>query len=112
MKVLSTIEPQQRNNLLVLFAAGLLFWASLAALLPTLPLYVQDVGGTIQQVGLIMGAFAIGLIFSRPILGKLADQHSRKLVVLIGLAVVAIAPLGYLFVASVPLLLGILLGVC
>lgn len=105
MKVLSTIEPQQRQNLLILFAAGLLFWASLASLLPTLPLYVQDIGGTMQQVGLVMGAFAIGLILCRPTLGKLADQRSRKLVVLIGMAVVAIAPLGYLFVDSIPLLL-------
>ena len=105
MKVLSTLEPQQRKNLLVLFAAGLLFWSSLASLLPTLPLYVQDVGGTTQQVGFVMGAFAVGLLLCRPTLGKLADLRSRKLVVLIGMAVVAIAPLGYLFVSSIPALL-------
>ena len=105
MKVFSTIEPQKRKNLLVLFAAGLLFWSSLASLLPTLPLYVEDVGGTTQQIGFVMGAFAVGLLLFRPMLGKLADQRSRKLVVLIGMAVVAIAPLGYLFVNSIPLLL-------
>lgn len=105
MKVLSTLEPQQRKNLLVLFAAGLLFWSSLASLLPTLPLYVQDVGGTTQQVGFVMGAFAVGLLLCRPTLGKIADLRSRKLVVLIGMAVVAIAPLGYLFVSSIPVLL-------
>jgi len=105
VKVLSTLEPQQRKNLLVLFAAGLLFWASLGSLLPTLPLYVEDVGGTTQQIGLVMGSFAIGLLLGRPRLGKLADQRSRKLVVLIGMAVVAVAPLGYLFVKSIPLLL-------
>jgi len=105
VKVLSTLEPQQRKNLLVLFAAGLLFWASLGSLLPTLPLYVEDVGGTTQQIGLVMGSFAIGLLLCRPRLGKLADQRSRKLVVLIGMAVVAVAPLGYLFVKSIPLLL-------
>jgi len=105
VKVLSTLEPQQRKNLLVLFAAGLLFWASLGSLLPTLPLYVEDVGGTMQQIGLVMGSFAIGLLLCRPKLGQLADQRSRKLVVLIGMAVVAVAPLGYLFVKSIPLLL-------
>jgi len=105
VKVLSTLEPQQRKNLLVLFAAGLLFWSSLASLLPTLPLYVQDVGGTTQQVGFVMGAFAVGLLLCRPTLGKIADLRSRKLVVLIGMAVVAIAPLGYLFVSSIPVLL-------
>lgn len=105
MKVFNTLEPQQRKNLLVLFAAGLLFWSSLASLLPTLPLYVEDVGGTKQQIGFVMAAFAIGLLLCRPTLGKLADTRSRKLVVLIGVAVVAIAPLGYLFVKSIPLLL-------
>ena len=105
MNVLSTLEPQQRKNLLALFAACLLFWSSLASLLPTLPLYVQDVGGTTQQVGFVMGAFAVGLLLCRPTLGNLADRRSRKLVVLIGMAVVAIAPLGYLFVNSIPLLL-------
>jgi MFS family permease len=105
VKVFRSLEPQQRKNLLALFAAGLLFWASLGSLLPTLPLYVEDVGGTTQQVGVVMGAFAVGLLLCRARLGKLADQRSRKLVVLIGMGVVAIAPLGYLFVNSIPLLL-------
>jgi MFS family permease len=105
VKVFRSLEPQQRKNLLALFAAGLLFWASLGSLLPTLPLYVEDVGGTTQQVGVVMGAFAVGLLLCRAWLGKLADKRSRKLVVLIGMGVVAIAPLGYLFVNSIPLLL-------
>ena len=105
VKVFRSLEPQQRKNLLALFAAGLLFWASLGSLLPTLPLYVEDVGGTTQQVGVVMGAFAVGLLLCRARLGKLADQRSRKLVVLIGMGVVAIAPFGYLFVNSIPLLL-------
>lgn len=105
MKIFSTLEPQQRRNLFVLFAAGLFFWSSLASLLPTLPLYVEDVGGTRQQIGLVVGSFAVGLLLFRPWLGKLSDQRSRKLVVLIGMGVVAIAPLGYLFVKSIPLLM-------
>ncbi|MEW6497579.1 MAG: MFS transporter [Cyanobacteriota bacterium] len=105
MKIFSTLEPQQRKNLFVLFIAGLLFWASLASLLPTLPLYVEDVGGTKQQIGLVMGSFAVGLLLFRPRLGTLADRRSRKLVILIGVGVVAIAPLGYLFASSIPLLM-------
>jgi MFS family permease len=114
VNVLSTLEPHQRNNLLVLFVAGLLFWSSLASLLPTLPLYVEDVGGTTQQVGLVMGSFALGLLLFRPPLGNLADRRSRKLVVLIGMGVVAIAPLGYLFVKSIPalLLIRVFHGIC
>jgi len=77
----------------------------MASLLPTLPLYVQSVGGTKQQIGFVMGAFAIGLLLSRPQLGKIADSRGRKQVLLLGASVAAIAPLGYLLAQSIPLLL-------
>lgn len=54
-----------------------------------------------------MGAFAIGLILCRAWLGRVADQRSRKLVVLIGMVVAMVAPLGYLFVKSIPLLMAL-----
>ncbi|MEG4988950.1 MFS transporter [Microcoleus sp. BR0-C5] len=105
MNIFREIDPQPRRSLLTLFTAGLLFWSSLASLLPTLPLYVQFVGGTKQQIGFVMGAFAIGLLLSRPQLGKIADSRGRKQVLLLGASVAAIAPLGYLLAQSIPLLL-------
>jgi MFS family permease len=105
VKIFRSLEPQQRKSLLALFLAGLSFWISLTSLLPTLPAYIEDVGGTKQQVGLVMGSFAIGLLLFRSVVGRLADRRSRKLVVLIGTVVVGIAPLGYLFVESIPLLM-------
>lgn len=72
-----------------------------------MPLYISHIGGTEQQVGLVMGAFAIGLISSRPQLGTMADGHSRKRVLLIGLGVAAAAPLGYLLLPSVPMVFGL-----
>lgn len=105
MKVFLTFDATLRRNLLVLFTAGLLFWSSLASLLPTLPLYIEDVGGTKQQIGLVMGCFAIGLLLFRPWLGQVADKRSRKLVLVIGLGVAAIAPLGYMVVKSIPVLI-------
>ncbi len=91
---------------MILFITGLLFWISITTLLPTLPAYIQDVGATPQQVGFVMGCFAIGLLCSRTFLGKLADSHSRKLVILIGSIVAGTAPIGYIFVQSVPGLAG------
>lgn len=105
MNVFRTLDAHLQRNLLVLFTAGLLFWSSLASLLPTLPLYIEDVGATKQQIGLVMGCFAIGLLLFRSLLGRLADQHSRKIVLLIGMSAVAIAPLGYIMVQSIPLLM-------
>ncbi|MGJ3245948.1 MAG: MFS transporter [Elainellaceae cyanobacterium] len=105
MSLVQALNPQQRANLWVLFAAGLLFWSGLAAMLPTLPLYIQDIGGTSQQVGLVMGCFALGLLISRPRLARLADDRSRKIVLLIGMTAIAIAPLGYAIATSIPLLM-------
>ncbi|MGB3518467.1 MAG: MFS transporter [Elainellaceae cyanobacterium] len=105
MSAFSQLDPLLRRNLLILFTAGLLFWAGLASLLPTLPLYIEDIGGDRHQVGIVMGAFAIGLLASRPSLARLADARGRKVVLLIGMAAIAFAPLGYLATGSIPLLI-------
>jgi MFS family permease len=95
------LRPSDRRNLWSLFVAGLLFWASLASLLPILPLYVQSTGANGQVVGLVMGCFAIGLLGSRPQLARLADYRGRKVTLLLGMAVVAIAPFIYIFAESI-----------
>ncbi len=89
------LKPETTQNLLILFFTGLFFWTSLTLLLPTLPIYIEDLGGTAQQVGWVMGSFAIGLLLFRGVLGYLADRHSRKIVMLIGTTVVGLSPLGY-----------------
>lgn len=105
MNLLKTLTLSQKKNLAILGISGLLFWISLTSLLPTLPTYIADIGGSNHQIGLVMGSFAIGLLLFRAQLGKLSDQRSRKLVILIGAFVVGTAPLGYLFVNSIPLLI-------
>jgi MFS family permease len=105
LSALNDLDAKLRRNLLTLFAAGLFYWSSMASLLPTLPLYVEDIGASKQQIGVVMGSFAVGLLLCRPLLGKLADKRSRKLVLIIGAMVAAIAPLGYAVIKSLPLLM-------
>ncbi|MFM6199647.1 MAG: MFS transporter, partial [Dolichospermum sp.] len=101
MKAFDTFDPALRKNLLMLFAAGLFFWSGLSSLLPTLPLYIEHIGANKQEIGIVMGSFAIGVLLIRPLVGYLADHQGRKIVLLIGMFVVAIAPLGYLVVKSI-----------
>lgn len=89
----------------MLFTAGLLFWSGLASTLPVLPLYIRDVGGTSQQIGIVMGSFALGLLLARPQLAQMADHRGRKVVLLIGMVAIALAPIGYAVFASIPLLI-------
>ena len=71
--LVTSLEAAKLKNLLTLFAVGLFFWLSLTSLLATLPAYIQDIGGTPRQVGLVMGCFAIGLLLSRTLMGRTAD---------------------------------------
>lgn len=107
MEVWKALESSTKKKLIYLFVAGLLFWISITLLLPTLPTYIQDMGGTTKQVGIVMGCFAIGLLASRTWLGKVADRRSRKIVILIGAAVATLAPIFYVSVHSVAGLAGI-----
>lgn len=102
MKVFATFDPALRWNLAVLFSAGLCFWAGLAGLLPTLPLFIETLGATGSQIGVVMASFAAGLLLTRPQLARLADERGRKLVLLIGILAIAIAPFLYWLVILLP----------
>ena len=105
MTALINLESSQRRNLLFLFFTALLFWINITSLLPTLPTYIEDIGATRQQLGLVMGCVAIGLLPSRPNLGWLADYRSRKLVILIGSFTASVVAFSYIFAHSIPLLM-------
>ncbi len=78
-----------------MFLGGLLFWACMGSMLPVMSLYLKGAGADNQQIGWIMGSFAVGLLASRPTMGRLADLKSRKLVMTIGATVACLAPLCY-----------------
>ncbi|MEB3268096.1 MAG: MFS transporter [Leptolyngbya sp.] len=102
MTVFAQFSPALRWNLAILFVAGLCFWAGLAGLLPTLPLFIETLGATGQQIGMVMASFAIGLLAARPWLSRLADERGRKVVLLIGISAIAIAPFLYLWASALP----------
>ena len=85
-----------------MFVAGLCFWAGLAGLLPTLPLYIEQFGANGQQIGWVMASFAVGLLIMRPVMARMTDEQGRKPVLLIGLVSIAIAPLLYWLVPFFP----------
>jgi MFS family permease len=96
----------QRQQLWRLFGAAFLFWTSIAILLPTLPIHLENGGFDQKSIGLITGAFALGLLLTRPSLGKIADTQGRTRVLILGSLVAASAPLGYLMLHDIwPLVL-------
>ncbi|NJM97003.1 MAG: MFS transporter [Phormidesmis sp. RL_2_1] len=102
MGLFLNFEPALRRNLAIFFAASLCFWAGLAGMLPNLSLYIESFGASNQEIGWVMAAFAIGLLGFRPKMSRFTDRAGRKPALLIGVSVIAIAPLLYLSVSAVP----------
>lgn len=102
MRLFLSLEAGLRQNLAILFVAGLCFWAGLAGLLPNLPLYIETFDANGQQIGLVMASFAVGLLAFRPLMARLTDRQGRKPVLLIGISAIALGPIGYLAVQYLP----------
>ncbi|MEZ7977303.1 MAG: MFS transporter [Flavobacteriales bacterium] len=72
-----------------------LFMASFGMIMPELPGYL-DLMGAGHLLGYIIGLFTLGALMSRFFSGKIADRAGRKIVMVFGTAVTAIA--GFLYV--------------
>lgn len=93
------------KDLALLFGALGTFFLSLSMLIPTLPLYVRDLGGSPVEVGLVVGIFSLGVLAVRPFVGKAVDARGRRPLLLLGSGLVlAMAPLYAAFTAIAALL--------
>lgn len=85
--------------------ASFAFFASLQMFLPTLPLFVVAIGGRESEMGLVVGAFTISSLASRPFIGRAVDTKGRKIFLLVGAGIFLISSLLYIPAATVPWLL-------
>ncbi|CAM2861656.1 MFS transporter [Salinicoccus roseus] len=59
--------------------------------LPTLPLFVQEIGASDRWIGIVVGIFTFSALLIRPSAGKLLDTKGRAPVFLTGLALFVIS---------------------
>jgi MFS family permease len=79
---------------------------AVGATLPVLPDYVrEELNGSNFEVGVVTGAFAVTGIVCRPIAGNFADRRGRRITVIIGALLAAIAGCLYFLPAGIPGLL-------
>ena len=73
-----------------------LLWLGSTSIIPMLPVYIHQLGGTDTLAGLVMASFfAAGVLFQYPV-GRLADRVGRKPVLLAGLVAYGIASFAFL----------------
>ena len=72
------------KNFILICLAGFLYFGSFYFLLPTIPQFVQNIGGTAGQIGAVVGFFTLTSVLLRPYFGKLADGYGRKKMMMAG----------------------------
>lgn len=86
-----------------IFVVTMLGLLAVGATLPVLPRYVKGpIGSTDLAVGLVSGAFAFTGLAFRPLAGHLADARGRRLTVIVGALLSAVAGVLYFIPAGVP----------
>jgi MFS family permease len=73
-------------------------------MLPTMPIFVQSVGGQDWQIGVVMATFTATSIALRPFIGREADRRGRKGILLAGLVAFTVSTALYNYSSSLPLL--------
>lgn len=95
------------TTFLLVTSATFAYFVSLGALIPTIPRFVEGpLGKGEASVGLAVGAFSISAVLIRPFIGRLGDARGRRILMVLGSALVAASIFGILLVDSfLPLIL-------
>ncbi|MDA8211261.1 MAG: MFS transporter [Clostridia bacterium] len=73
------------------------------SLLPTLPVYIKELGGSTGTAGLALALLTIAAVFIRPVAGWALDGYGRKTIFLSGLVIFLLPSV--VFIGMVPLTL-------
>lgn len=99
------MERLWTRNFILLTVAMLLLFIGFYLLIPTLPLFIRELGGTESQVGLVIGIFTLSAVLFRPITGTLIDRYGRRPFLIAGLIFFAIMTYLYHRMAGIGALL-------
>lgn len=95
------------RDFVLICLSNLTIFLGLQVLLPTLPIYVEFLGGDEAMAGLVIGVFTISAVLIRPFVGMALDVYGRKIIYLSGLLLFLLSSLAYNWAPTVIMLLAI-----
>ncbi|MBU3136752.1 MFS transporter [Clostridium gasigenes] len=98
------MERLWTKNYIKLTITSLLLFSGFYLLMPTLPMFIKELGGSESQVGFIVGVFTISAVIIRPIIGGLMDKYGRRVFIISGLLFFAITMYFYNWVLGIAFL--------
>lgn len=101
------MERLWSKSFIILTVGTLFLFTAFYMLLPTLPPYIKQLGGTEAQAGLVVGAFMLSAVLFRPLIGVLLDRFGRRPFIAWGLFLFAVTMYLYGWTGGVIALLGL-----
>jgi MFS family permease len=103
-------EPRQREPLLTpavirVTLLNLLFFSGYLLFFPTLPFFIEGLGGAKSEIGLLIGISSLASLLVRPFVGYAVDTVGRRPVMLAGLGLFILNALLYNAVQSIAMIL-------
>lgn len=92
------------RDFIMICLANLCIFMGFQMTMPTLPLFVEQLGGDDRLVGAVLGIFTFSALLVRPIAGRLLETKGRRIVFLVGLAIFALSVGSFGFMGSIGLL--------
>ncbi|NLN06246.1 MAG: MFS transporter [Firmicutes bacterium] len=104
------------RSFMLLFIMNSLMWFGVALMIPTLPLFARQLGASQAEVGYLLGGFGVAALLIRPYAGYAYDNYSKKTVLLVSLAALALLMFShtlaatYLFLFAIRVCHGLVFG--
>lgn len=106
----TTSTPRERlwrRDFVLVCLSNIAVFAGFQMLTPTIPVYVESLGGKATIMGLVMGIFALAAVAVRPFVGWALNAWGRRTVFVFGLAVFVVSTLAYRWAPSLGVLLAL-----
>ena len=107
MEEVKQIETEKiwTKDFILIFSAKFFIFLGFQMTLPTIPLFVEHLGGNDRLIGLTVGIFTVSALLVRPFAGRALETIGRKAVYLTGLFLFALTVGSYSFITGIFLLL-------
>jgi MFS family permease len=100
-----SVPSSYRSSIILSYVGTVLFWGAVYIYMPILAPYAKMVSGSLQSVGLVIGAYGLSQLILRIPLGVWSDRwRRRKPFILLGFIFDGLAALGLLLSTSTVML--------
>jgi MFS transporter, DHA1 family, tetracycline resistance protein len=82
----ASIETARQRVVVFVFVTAFLDLIGFGIILPLLPFYVDQMGGSAETVGFVFMCFSLTQLAATPVLGRMSDRYGRRKVILLSLA--------------------------